>query len=194
MNGQRRASGPSGASVHTAVATGEGARAVSRTDALATEEPLEIRVVVENEGRRRRHGIAVTMRTPGSDFELAVGFLHGEGMLTVADEIQPAKFRVCAWRSDVDLEVIAYELAADVERGVPELCIALECDREVRGLIVVPVALLDSHVVGSRGWPDSQSNDGIGVQLSAAAGRLVLDETGAGVRADDNIDVCLDNL
>ena len=87
MKGQRRASGASGASVHTAVVTVEGARAVSRTDALATEEPLEIRVVVENEGRRRRHGIAVTMRTPGSDFELAVGFLHGEGMLTVADEI-----------------------------------------------------------------------------------------------------------
>jgi FdhD protein len=43
-------------------------------DRVAVEEPLEIRV-----GGR---ALAVTMRTPGHDEELAVGFLHGEGLLT----------------------------------------------------------------------------------------------------------------
>jgi FdhD protein len=42
-------------------------------DRVAIEEPLEIRVDGEP--------IAVTMRTPGHDEELAVGFLHGEGLL-----------------------------------------------------------------------------------------------------------------
>ncbi len=42
-------------------------------DAVAVEEPLEIRV----DGRP----IAVTMRTPGNDDELALGFLHGEGLI-----------------------------------------------------------------------------------------------------------------
>lgn len=42
-------------------------------DEVAVEEPLEIRV----DGRP----IAVTMRTPGNDEELALGFLHGEGLL-----------------------------------------------------------------------------------------------------------------
>ena len=42
-------------------------------DAVAIEEPLEIRV----DGRP----LTVTMRTPGNDDELALGFLHGEGLI-----------------------------------------------------------------------------------------------------------------
>jgi len=42
-------------------------------DEVAVEEPLEIRVDGEP--------LAVTMRTPGHDEELALGFLHGEGLI-----------------------------------------------------------------------------------------------------------------
>lgn len=42
-------------------------------DRVAVEEPLEIRVGGE--------ALAVTMRTPGHDEELAIGFLHGEGLV-----------------------------------------------------------------------------------------------------------------
>jgi FdhD protein len=56
-------------------------------DLVAVEEPLEVRVVVEERGRRHRHRIAVTMRTPGHDFELAAGFLHGEGAVREATAI-----------------------------------------------------------------------------------------------------------
>jgi FdhD protein len=48
-----------------------------RGDYLATEEPLEVRLVAGGATER----LAVTMRTPGNDFELAAGFLHGEGIL-----------------------------------------------------------------------------------------------------------------
>ncbi|GGS91175.1 sulfurtransferase FdhD [Planobispora rosea] len=47
-----------------------------RRDDLATEEPLEIRIQAGG-GRRT---VAITMRTPGHDTELAAGFLHGEGV------------------------------------------------------------------------------------------------------------------
>jgi len=52
-----------------------------RIDHVAVEEPLEIRV----DGRP----LAVTMRTPGHDSELAVGFLYGEGLIDGAREVGP---------------------------------------------------------------------------------------------------------
>ncbi len=48
-----------------------------RADEVATEEPLEIRLKLGGETRT----VAVTMRTPGSDFELAAGFLYSEGVV-----------------------------------------------------------------------------------------------------------------
>ena len=51
------------------------------SDPVAVEEPLEIRV----DGR----ALAVTMRTPGHDEELALGFLYGEGLIGAARAVGP---------------------------------------------------------------------------------------------------------
>ena len=60
-----------------------------RPDALAAEEPLELRV-----GGRP---LAVTMRTPGHDVELAHGFLLTEGVITAPDDVTTAR-----WCDSVD--------------------------------------------------------------------------------------------
>ena len=59
--------------------TPDGPRTVSRPDTLTVEEPLEIRV----DGR----ALSVTMRTPGDDFDLTLGFLLTEGLVGSAGDV-----------------------------------------------------------------------------------------------------------
>jgi FdhD protein len=63
---------------------------VERIDTLAAEEPLEIRA----------HGrpVAVTMRTPGDDFDLVAGFAWTEGLIAAPDDL--AGLRYCAGADD----------------------------------------------------------------------------------------------
>jgi FdhD protein len=62
----------------------------TRPDSIAVEEPLELRV----DGKP----LAVTMRTPGHDVELAHGFLHTEGVIGSVDDIRDARY--CDSRDD----------------------------------------------------------------------------------------------
>jgi len=83
-------------------------------DVLAAEEPLEIRV-----GGR---SLAVTMRTPGHDVELAAGFLVSEGVVTAADHVVAARY--CAGATDEGLNtynVLDVTLARDVPAPDPSL-------------------------------------------------------------------------
>jgi FdhD protein len=63
------------------------------SDLLAVEEPLEIRLQYEEDGSIVRRTIAVTMRTPGADIELAAGFLFTEGI--IRDRSQIARIGCC---------------------------------------------------------------------------------------------------
>ena len=82
----------------------------ARQDYVVTEEPLEFRLVAGGEQRT----VAVTMRTPGNDFELAAGFLFAEGIVGGRDEV--ARITYCVDR-DVSEEqrynIVNIELKTD---------------------------------------------------------------------------------
>lgn len=79
-------------------------------DDLATEEPLEIRLVAGSQTR----SLAVTMRTPGNDFELAAGFLLSEGVVHGSDDIASISYCI---DPTIDAEqrynIVNVQLAAD---------------------------------------------------------------------------------
>ncbi|WP_083828588.1 formate dehydrogenase accessory sulfurtransferase FdhD [Parafrankia sp. EUN1f] len=90
-----------------------GTEPTSRPDTIVGEEPLEIRV--------GGHPLAVTMRTPGDDMDLAMGFLLGEGLIATAADV--AGMRYCAGsEGSVDDEGrLTYNvLDVTLAPGVPE--------------------------------------------------------------------------
>lgn len=93
--------------------TADGA-ARERADTLAGEEPLEVRV-----GGR---AFSVTMRTPGDDFDLAVGFLHGEGVVRSWSDVAQIDYRSGIGADGLrDYNVVNVELAEGVPPPDPGL-------------------------------------------------------------------------
>jgi FdhD protein len=80
----------------------DGRTARTARDRIAVEEPLEIRAAGPGQDPVQ---VAVTMRTPGNDFDLAAGFLFTEGLVADADEIAAIKY--C---TDVGPEEQAYNI------------------------------------------------------------------------------------
>ena len=124
-------------------------------DRLATEEPLEIRLAWPGRPADR---VAVTMRTPGHDFELATGFLFAEGVLTSADDL-----RTVAYCTDVtlkpeqELNVVTVELGRLPRRAPAERYAGLSAASSACGVCgteSIDDVLAMCEVQGSQRWSD----------------------------------------
>ncbi|WP_404309090.1 formate dehydrogenase accessory sulfurtransferase FdhD [Neorhodopirellula lusitana] len=91
-------------------------------DDVAVESPLEIRLVIGDAAARpttgivpeaTEHPISVTMRTPGHDTELALGFLLTEGIITSPEQV--TRVRLCGNDSTVRVS-IAPNVSVDLDR------------------------------------------------------------------------------
>ena len=113
QNARRR-----GSKTKTRIKIFEGDSTRRRPDTLATEEPMEIRLVSGDDTQT----VAVTMRTPGADFELAAGFLYGEGIISSRGDIRRISYCV---DPEVDVEqqynIVNVELRPGVSYDVRSL-------------------------------------------------------------------------
>ena len=89
--------------------------AVTRTsDVVTVEEPLEIRLVHGPMDRRLERNVAVTMRTPGDDLALALGFLYGEGVVRTIDDVMAIEHDATPSEDKGIHNVVRVELAPTV--------------------------------------------------------------------------------
>ncbi len=128
---------------------------VERPDRLVTEEPMEIRL---QDRREQAEPIAVTMRTPGHDFELAVGFCRTEGLLSDADDLAEVRYCVdpgadqeynvvtVTSRRPVDLDAHRRVVAASSSCGICGKTtldeVALQCAAVAAGPVIARSTLL----------------------------------------------------
>ena len=98
-----------GSSLETRIVKVENGVAVPAYDRVATEEPLEIRVRAGGASRT----VAITMRSPGNDFELAAGFLNNEGVLSGVGDLRGISYCLDgSLTEDQQYNVVNVDLAA----------------------------------------------------------------------------------
>jgi len=89
-----------------------GGRVIERPDQLATEEPMEIRVHGPGQAPEP---LAVTMRTPGNDFELGVGFCISEGVIRSADDLATVAYCLGPEGGEQEFNIVTVRLRAPVD-------------------------------------------------------------------------------
>jgi len=86
-----------------------------KQDLLATEEPLELLLRAGAEQRT----LAITMRTPGDDYELAAGFLYNEGVIHAKSEL--VQMTYCVDGGQQEYNALRIQLQSSTFPALPQL-------------------------------------------------------------------------
>ncbi len=90
-------------------------------DSVVVESPLEIRLVVGPESKRRSKSLSITMRTPGDDFDLACGFLVSEGIVNSPDQIRLVEYCGRVATGEATSNLVSVELSPETDFDLQRL-------------------------------------------------------------------------
>jgi FdhD protein len=146
-------------------------RQVERPDRLVTEEPMEVRV--EGPGAPAEP-VAVTMRTPGHDFELAVGFCRTEGLLRESRDL--AEVRYCVDPDEQEYNVVTVTLRRPVDLTGHRRVVAASAGCGVCGKTTLDEVAVDCAPVGP--GPTVTRETLVGLPETLRRAQAVFDATG----------------
>ena len=92
-----------------------------KMDFVAIEEPLEIRLGFGELENRQQKSIAITMRTPGNDFELAIGFLFSENIIQDFSDVLSIRYCTDLGKNTKNENVVRVELRPEIEVDLKHL-------------------------------------------------------------------------
>lgn len=87
----------------------------TKPDLVVSEEPLEIRIGHGQSDNRQQFSVSVTMRTPGHDEALCLGFLFTEGIINSMDDVLSVKYCEDLGRTEGMENLMRAELTPSVE-------------------------------------------------------------------------------
>ena len=150
----------------------DGGRLIERPDRLVTEEPMEIRV--QGAGQDAEP-IAVTMRTPGHDFELAIGLCRTEGLLERVTDLAEVRYCLAAeLGQDQEYNVVTVATRRPIDLGHHQRVVAASSSCGVCGKTT-----LDEVAIGVRAGQARSSRGRVGARRDARH----LAEVSGGVRS-----------
>ncbi|MBK7869263.1 MAG: formate dehydrogenase accessory sulfurtransferase FdhD [Saprospiraceae bacterium] len=90
-------------------------------DTLVVEEPLEIKIAYGKGTQRKQKDLAVTMRTPGNDFDLAMGFLFTEGIILSAKDVLQMRYLAEQLDEASQENIVLVDLQTDINFDFEQL-------------------------------------------------------------------------
>lgn len=146
--------------------TGTGYPVSFKEDLLAAEEPLEIRL--------NGTSFAVTMRTPGDDFDLVAGFLVSEGVVRHASELISLRF--CAGTRDGEqtFNVVDAQLHPGVALPDTKRNVSTSSSCGICGIAVSAPSSLAAHLAAETGVTLVGFNRGTSLNVYSGQERLAL--------------------
>lgn len=147
----------------------------SKPDLLVTEEPMEIRASAPGV---EPSSIAVTMRTPGHDFELAVGFLFTEGIIADPSDVRSVKYCELVEGEEQLYNIVSVGLARNFDSALARRAMVTSASCGICGIESIDQLLTSASPLTSDSGPILSTEVLVGLPGELRKAQPTFDRTG----------------